>query len=399
MTQAVNPLKTYYAPRRRSNDFFLEKERQGVSWEEKKIKDLLDLSGVSVNGSKPSDIQVYDKRFYHRVVSEGSLGLGESYMDGWWDCPSLDGFFSKILSSGISRQVQPMWLELGKVLLAYLTNYPKSRAYDVGKVHYDLGNEFYQAMLGDSMVYSCGYWKEVDSLDAAQEAKFELVCRKLNLQKGQTILDIGLGWGSFAKFAAQHYGVRVEGITISHEQAEFSQKMCAGLPVTVKYQDYHDIDGTFDHIVSIGMFEHVGYKNYCDYMKIVHRCLADKGLFLLHTIGSLKSTVGTDPWMHKYIFPNSMIPSMERIARASAGLFVMEDVHNFGADYDKTLMAWYRNFQDNWPKFSKDYGDQFFRMWRYYLLMCAGLFRSRRNQVWQVVFSKQGVPGGYRSIR
>ncbi|MCG2809685.1 MAG: class I SAM-dependent methyltransferase, partial [Candidatus Portnoybacteria bacterium] len=154
-----------------------------------------------------------------------------------------------------------------------------------------------------------------------------------------------------------------------------------------------------DGIVSIGMFEHVGYKNYQTYMKVARNCLKDNGLFLLHTIGRNVARVATDPWMNKYIFPNSVIPSPEKIINAAKGLFALEDWHNFGADYDKTLMAWHQNFKNNWDKIKNIYDQRFYRMWSYYLLACAGSFRVRKNQVWQIVFSKNGVAGGYASVR
>jgi cyclopropane-fatty-acyl-phospholipid synthase len=254
-------------------------------------------------------------------------------------------------------------------------------------------------MLDQRMVYSCGYWKDATTLDEAQEAKLDLICQKLNLRSGMHILDIGSGWGSFAKFAAEKYGVRVTGITVSSEQAEMATEMCKGLPVEFKLMDYRLLSGTFDHIVSIGMFEHVGYKNYPIYMQVVHRCLKDDGLFLLHTIGGNKSEVMIDPWLNKYIFKDAMLPSIQQIGCAIEGVFVMEDWHNFSADYDKTLMAWHDHFVSSWDEIKEDYDEKFYRMWKYYLLMCAGSFRSRKNQLWQIVLSKNGVQGGYESVR
>ena len=209
------------------------------------------------------------------------------------------------------------------------------------------------------------------------------------------MLEIGCGWGSFAKYAAETYGAEVVGITVSKEQVELARKRCKGLPVEIRLQDYREINEPFDHIVSLGMIEHVGNKNYRTYMQTVHRCLKDDGIFLLHTIGSNISVYTTDAWIAKYIFPNSHLPSIRQLALATEGLFVMEDWQNFGAYYDKTLMAWFQNFDAGWDKVKSNYSEQFYRMWKYYLLSCAGSFRARKNQLWQVVFSKHGIQRGF----
>jgi cyclopropane-fatty-acyl-phospholipid synthase len=254
-------------------------------------------------------------------------------------------------------------------------------------------------MLDRRMTYTCGYWKNARNLDEAQEAKLDLVCQKLDLKPGQTVLDIGCGWGSFAKFAAERYGAHVVGVTVSEEQMKLGKELCKGLPVELRLQDYRDIQGSFDHIVSLGMFEHVGYKNYRTFMRVVYEHLSDGGLFLLHTLGGNTSVRSGEAWMDKYIFPNGMFPSLVQIGRAIEGLFVMEDWHNFSADYEKTLFAWFANFNKHWPEISGKYGETFYRMWKYYLLACAGTFRTRSSQLWQIVLSKNGVPGGYKSIR
>lgn len=274
----------------------------------------------------------------------------------------------------------------------------KSRAYEVGKRHYDIGNDLYKAMLDKRMAYSCGYWRTAKTLEQAQEAKLDMACKKLGLKKGMRVLDIGCGWGSFVKYAAEKYGVKCVGITVSKEQVKFARDVCKGLPVEIRLQDYRNLNEKFDRIISIGMFEHVGYKNYRPYMKLVNNCLKPDGLFLLHTIGGNVSTSSTDPWINKYIFPNSMLPSAKQVASAYEKLFVLEDWHSFGDDYGKTLMSWFRNFKKNWWQIKDNYNGRFYRMWEYYLLACAGSFRSRRNQLWQIVFSKKGVKGGYHSI-
>lgn len=363
------------------------------------VSEILSLAGISVNGSKPYDIQVKDERLYKRVLAEGSLGLGEAYMDGWWDCKKLDEFFTKIFRAQLEKKVKG-WKLIFPALKAKLFNLQsKSRAFHIGRAHYDIGNDLYQVMLDKRLTYTCGYWKGAKTLDEAQENKLDLVCRKLGLKKGQTVLDIGCGWGSFARFAAEKYGAKVVGVTVSEEQVKLGRKLCKGLPVEFRLQDYRDVDEKFDHVVSLGMIEHVGYKNFRTYMEVANRCLKDDGLFLLHTIGSNFSVKDTDPWIARYIFPNSMLPSIAQIGKAVEGLFVMEDWQNFGADYDKTLMAWFANFDKGWGKLKDKYGERFYRMWKFYLLSCAGSFRARKNQLWQMVLSKKGVEGRYDAPR
>lgn len=363
-------------------------------------EELLSMAGIEIDGKKPWDIKINNDMFFKRVLSQGSIGLGESYMDGWWGCPQLDEFFNRIFKSQMESKVKHNWKLLFNIISPRLFNLQsKKRALKVGEQHYDAGNDLYMNKLCKRMVYTCAYWKDADNLDDAQENKLDLICRKIGLKPGMTVLDIGCGWGSFAKFAAEKYKVSVTGVTISKEQVTLGNEKCKGLPVEIRLQDYRDVTEKFDHIVSLGMFEHVGQKNYRTYMKMVNRCLKDDGLFLLHTIGGNESATTTDPWLKKYIFPNSMLPSIKQIGVSIEKLFVMEDWHNFSADYDTTLMAWYSNFENNWEKISSHYDDRFFRMWRYYLLSCAGAFRSRSNQLWQIVLSKYGVPGGLVSIR
>lgn len=378
-----------------------------MSTAKKVISEFAAVAGIAINGTQPWDIQVHDERLYKRVLHQGSLGFGEAYMEQWWDCQHLDEMIARVVRARLSEKIEHQgWLAV-KLLLTkllartfFINQQSKNRAFIVGKRHYDIGNHLYRAMLDKNMVYSCGYWRHANDLDAAQLAKLRLVCEKLKLKPGQKILDIGCGWGSFAKFAAEHYGVSVVGLTISAEQAKLGQENCVGLPIEIRMQDYREINEPFDHIVSIGMFEHVGYKNYRTYFQVAHRCLKEEGLFLLHTIGSNKSTTkGDDAWINKYIFPNGQLPSMVQISSAHEDLFILEDLHNFGADYDKTLMAWFANFDRHWATLKTHYDERFYRMWRYYLLSCAGSFRARVNQLWQLVFAKRGVLGGYDSIR
>lgn len=365
------------------------------------VQNILGPAGININGNNPWDIQVHDDRFYQRILAQGSLGLGESYMDGWWDCKKIDELFYRILKANLSEKIKGRNV-LWDVLKSKVINMQsRSRAFEIGEKHYDIGNELFQQMLDKKMNYSCGYWKNASDLNKAQEAKLDLVCKKLKLKAGMKILDIGCGWGAFMKYAAEKYKVKVVGITVSKNQIDLAREICKGLPVEIRLQDYRDVDEKFDAIVSLGMFEHVGPKNYRTYMQKVSDCLAGDGLFLLHTIGTgtNKSRGITDRWITKYIFPNGVVPSVKQITDSSEGFFVLEDWHNFGADYDKTLMAWHSNFERNWNRLKSQYDESFHRMWKYYLLSCAGSFRSRKTQLWQIVFSKNGVEGGYESIR
>jgi cyclopropane-fatty-acyl-phospholipid synthase len=364
------------------------------------VEGLLDTPGITIGGSGPFDIRVHVDEFYPEILSGGSLALGESYMAGWWDCEALDQFFDRILGSRLDKRVRTSRDILWAALKARLTGaHMKRRSFEIGKRHYDIGNELFGFMLDRRMNYSCGFWEGAGDLETAQENKLELICRKLDLTPGMKVLDIGCGWGGFAVFAAERYDVEVTGITVSCKQVELAKQLCRGLPVQIRLEDYRDLRGTFDRIVSIGMFEHVCAPNYRRFMRTVHRCLLPGGIFLLHTIGSNTSVNAVDPWIEKYIFPNSMLPSARQITAAAEGLFVLEDWHSFGHHYDLTLMAWHRNFITYWDRIRHLYDQRFYRMWTYYLLCSAGSFRARRNQLWQIVFSKGGIRGGYRSIR
>ncbi len=361
---------------------------------------ILGLADIKVNGDRAWDIRIHNEGFYDRVLSQGSLGLGESYVDGWWDVQQLDEFFHRASRAGLAVKIRSDWKTLPHLLRTALVNpQRRAKAFEIGERHYDIGNDLYQGMLDRRMVYTCAYWKNARTLDEAQEAKLDLVCRKLGLRPGQRVLDIGCGWGSFLKYAAEKHGVTGVGNTVSKEQVKLGRQLCAGLPIRIELQDYREIAGTYDHIVSLGMFEHVGFKNYRRFMRVVAEHLADDGLFLLDSIGGEGSARRTDLWIQKYIFPNSMTPSVEQIGMGVKGLFVMEDWHNFGADYDRTLMCWFQNFDDQWPNLQARYGERFYRMWKYYLLACAGSFRARSSQSWEIVLSKRGVEGGYVSLR
>ena len=323
-------------------------------------------------------------------------------MDGLWDCERLDEFFTAVLRADLDTQARGIArLRLaGDALRARLFNrQSRARAFEVGRRHYDIGNDVFAAMLDARMIYSCAWWAHADNLDQAQEAKLDLICRKLELAPGESLLDIGCGWGGLARYAAEKFGARVTGITVSQEQAVLARERCRGLPIAIEVQDYRALVGRYDKIASVGMFEHVGRKNYRTFFDTVRRLLNPDGLFLLHTIGTHAPTAAVDPWTDKYIFPNGQLPAPGELAQAIAGRFLIEDWHNFGPDYDRTLMAWWERFDAAWPQLSSRYDTCFYRMFKYYLLSCAGLFRSRQGQLWQLVLSQRSRSGLYRSVR
>lgn len=364
------------------------------------IEKLLLPAGITINGNQPFDIKVRDERLYRRIMQNGSLGLGESYIEGWWDCEAPDQFFFRLLNADIEKQARHNLSVYFQVLKArFFNQQTPSRAGEVAEKHYNIGNALYERMLDKYMMYSCAYWKDAATLDEAQEHKLDLICRKLKLEKGQKVLDIGCGWGGFARYAAEKYQVEVVGITVSKEQIKIARERCKDLPVEIRLQDYRNLNEQFDRIISIGMFEHVGHKNYRSYMDVASRNLSRDGIFLLHCIGGNEPAVSTDPWINRYIFPNGQIPSASQIAKAIEGCFILEDWHNFGLYYDQTLMAWLKNFKNAWSDLQRHYSSSFYRMWVYYLNVCAASFRSRKNNLWQIVLTKRENLKGYVSVR
>ena len=350
-----------------------------------RLENLLASCGIDVDGPNAWDIQVHHEDFHARVLADGSLGLGESYMEGWWEVRDLDGFIFRLLVNHVDEKVAT-WRNALAWLAATLINLQRhSRAFEVGERHYDLGNDFYEAMLDARMMYSCAYWEDAATLDQAQEAKLDLTLGKLGLRPAQRVLDVGCGWGGALQYAAEKYGITGVGVTVAREQAAYARRSCEALPIAIRLQDYRDMREKFDHAFSIGMFEHVGVRNYRRYMRVVRRCLHPGGRFLLHTIGGFKSTNHTDPWIHRYIFPNSMIPSREQIERAVDGIFCIRHWQSIGEHYERTLLAWRSNLERSWSRLAIQYDERFRRMWHYYLSSCAGAFRARKLDVWQVL--------------
>jgi len=375
----------------------LKIKNRAKNWLNKKLA----KAGITLDGKNPWDPKIHNSKLYSRVLTQGSLGLGEAYMQGWWDCEKVDELICKAMSSNIEEEIKSKSDFLKSWLLPKFINLQsKKRSFQVGEQHYNVGNKLYKYMLDDTMSYSCGYWKDATTLYEAQIAKLDIICKKLQLKPNESVLEIGCGWGSFAVYASKNYNVKVDGVTISSEQKKYIDENFKDLPIDVKLMDYRNIDKKYDKVVSIGMFEHVGEKNYKEYFKTAYKNMEDDGIFVLHTIGNDSPQKGTDPWINKYIFPNGQIPSLSQISKACEKYFVIEDVHNFGMDYDKTLMAWFENFDNSWDKIKDNYSKEFYRMWSYYLKICAGAFRSRRLQLFQIVLRKRSKPlKRYQSFR
>ncbi len=357
---------------------------------ERRVVAAFARAGVTIGGHERWDIRVRDPAFLGRVAREGTMGMGESYMDGQWDCDALDELFFRLaLVSRERTKSLGRYLLLARSKLANLQS--RARATQVIEQHYDLSNALYQRMLDPYMQYSCGYWREASDLATAQQHKLELICKKLDLKPGERVLEIGGGFGGLARYMAETRGVHVTSLNISEEQMKWAREFNKGLPVEIVRRDYRDAEGQYDKVVSIAMIEAVGRKNYRQFMEVCHRCLKDDGVFLLHTIGDSIERPYADRWILKYIFPNGQIPSTQDIASSTDRLFVLEDWHNFGPDYDKTLVAWNANFEASWAEIKREtpsLDERFRRMWRYYLLMSAGSFRARNLQLWQMVFTK-----------
>jgi cyclopropane-fatty-acyl-phospholipid synthase len=359
------------------------------------FRDLLAKAGITVNGSHPWDLQVRDTRAYDRMLRDGSVGFGESFMAGWLDCERVDLMAERAYRANLVEQIE-VKSAVFEALKARLNPFgSRARSFEIGKVHYDTGNDLFELMLDPHMIYSCGYWQRAQTLEAAQRDKLELICRKLQLERGMRVLDIGCGWGGLARYAARNFGVEVVGITVSKEQIELATRLSAGLPVEFRYTDYREVDERFDRIVSVGMFEHVGRPHYKDFFAACDRCLKPSSLMLLHTVGYLKEEP-INPWYDKYIMPGVEFPTVANLVNNATAELVLENFHTWeGAHYDKTLMAWFERFDAAWSQLKNRYDDAFYRMWKLYLQGCAGAFRTDQMRVWQLVFSKGILPGGY----
>ena len=363
------------------------------------VQKLLSYADIALDGSRAFDPQVHDTSVYRDALWWGSLGLGDAYVAGKWDCDRLDEFFSRVLSAKLEHKVGMLadgilWFRDKLLNLQSI-----QRALQVGEHHYDLGNTLYERMLGNSMAYSSAYYGAgATALDEAQIAKFDLICKRLELAPGMKILEIGCGWGTFAAYAAKKYGVHVTGVTVSKEQLAYAKDHCKGLSVEFYFGDYRtlpqEFQATFDRAVSVEMIEAVGPKNLRTYMSVVQTMLKPNGTFLVQAIIGLGQP---DVWISTRIFPNGVLPSMSQITTSMQNLFHIRDTEYFGSDYDRTLMAWDENFRANWNNLcelkdkdgAKLYNERFYRMWRYYLSVCAGSFRAKKIDVCHLVLTRE----------
>lgn len=370
---------------------------------ESTARSLLETADVQVGGDRPQDIHVHNTDFYPRVLAEGSLGLGESYMDEWWDANVLDSFIEHVLRANLQQHVRWNRHALWAVLVAKISNrQTRELSREVARRHYDLSPLFPEALLDPYNQYTCAYFDGTEELNAAQEKKLDLICRKLQLREGDRVLDIGCGWGGFSRFAAQRFGCNVTGISISDEQIKYAKTFCKGLSVDIQHLDYRDLEGTYDKILTCGMLEHVGHKNYQQFFQIVHDHLSDDGLFLLQSIGGNNTEAMSDTgraFTDKYIFPNGKLPCITQIEEARIGLLTLQDAQNLGIHYSKTLSAWHKNFLASWPNLAQTYDERFRRMFEYYLLSFKGAFDAGHFQLWQLAFSKAGHVLDYRGAR
>lgn len=360
---------------------------------------LLERAGVPVNGPDPFSIQVHDDRLWDRVISQRQLGFGEAYIEGWWDCDHLDEMLTRVIASNVVSDIKPGPKVAAMAARSWVMNrQTQRRAAKNARHHYDIGNDLYERMLDPRMVYSCAYWNDADDLASAQEAKLDLICRKLQLEPGMRVLDIGCGWGGLLEYAARTYGVVGVGISPAANQVMVARERCRDLPVTIEQADYRQATGSFDRVVSVGMMEHVGPRNLRAFFQTCDARLAPDGMMLHHTIGSVVSKHHIDPFFERYIFPGGVVPSLAQMARGAESTWVMEDVHNFGLDYDRTLCHWAANIEAAWNDLPK-YDQRFQRMWRYYLLGSAASFRVRHLQLWQVVMRRTGPIQKYEAVR
>lgn len=356
------------------------------------------------DGSQPSvAVTVTDNVTLARIIAQPSLGVGEAYMDGRLiidrgNIHDLVDLASRNTGGrpGVKR---PGALGRWWTRMVREHNERQSARRNVAH-HYDLSLDLYRTFLDDDLQYSCAVFERPGmTLEEAQAAKKRRLAAKLQLSEGQRVLDIGCGWGAFMGYAAERYAARCVGVTVSTEQVAYVKRRYEGQPVEPLLMDYRDYSGEVDHVVSMGMFEHVGHRNYRAYFRKARSVLKDGGLFLLHTIVSGERSPSIEPWLDRYIFPNGVLPTVGQIGQATEDLFVIEDFENFGAYYDRTLMAWHANFMRRRGAMAAKYGERFCRMWDYYLACCAGGFRSRRISVGQFVLSPHGVPGGWRLER
>lgn len=346
------------------------------------LESLLARAGVAVGGARPWDIRVRHPGFFARVRAGGSLAAGEAYADGWWESDRLDEFFHRVFKAGLPERLAPApWSGARRLLARLLGRAPRGP-----EAH--PGGEVFRAMLGPTMSFSSGYWRDARGLDEAAEAAMELACRKLELRPGMSVLDLGCGWGAFARHAARTRGVSVVGVDIACERVNAGRELCKGLPVALRVQDHAEVRGRFDRVVSLGLAEEVGPAGCGGLMAAAARCLKPDGVALIQAAARNAPASRRDPWLERCGFAGGAAPSLSRLVQAMEGRFVVEDVHNLGPHYDRTLMAWHENLERRWHRCRGD--ERLYRTLKFSLLASAGAFRARRSQLFQILMSRPG---------
>jgi cyclopropane-fatty-acyl-phospholipid synthase len=352
---------------------------------------------ISTPGSRPVGcLELRSGRALLELLRSPSMGLGECYRKGLLEVHGdilvvSNEMMAALVKKQAGRYYGP---KIRSLLHAVKVNSKNKSRHNVNH-HYDLGNDFYKLWLDERMVYTCAYFeKPTATLDEAQVAKLEHVCRKLNLRPGQTVIDAGCGWGALAIHMAEHHGVRVIAYNLSSEQIDYARQQAAakqlGGRVNFLQEDYRDINTCCDAFVSIGMLEHVGLANYGHLGTLVHRCLKPGGFGLIHSIGR-SHAAKADPWITKYIFPGGHMPSLSEMMRVfEPHRFSILDIENLRPHYARTCAIWLENFEAQAGHIAEIYGEEFVRMWRLYLAGSSAGFQSGTLQLFQILFAPKG---------
>lgn len=368
---------------------------------EQAVRKIVEVGGIP--DTMWNHIEILDKSAWTDIITKGNLGIAEAYMHNKLKVDPLPFFISVLNDTSIGTRRKEGTDYLGMVmqavalptdLMGLLTNQQtRELSSRVTKQHYDAGNDLYEKMLGPSMSYTCAYWKDAKNLDEAQFNKMDLIRRKLELQPGMKVAELGMGWGTAANHMHKYGNVDVTGVSLSEQQVKWAQENLAKEGLRFIWSDYRDHCEdpkhmhTYDRVYSIGMLEHVGYKNYAPFFKCIKALLKPDGLAVVHSIGEPDFVSASDPFLDKYIFPGAVIPAMSTITAGFENDFILEDWQNFGFDYSLTLAAWNENANVFFKENPDKYTPEFQRMWEYYLKMCEALFVTRINQLWHFVLS------------